>query len=117
MASAILDFGNGTSTFTCSTQLAPFQRVNLFGNNGRIEIEIPFNPPANHETRIWHQRGNAVETITLPACNQYTIQGDAFARCILDDTPVPTPIDDAIRNMRVIEAIRLSAETATWQQV
>jgi predicted dehydrogenase len=45
--SGILEFGRGTSTFTCSTQLTPYQRVNIFGTEGRIEIEIPFNAPVD----------------------------------------------------------------------
>src|SRR6476469_3147848 len=41
LSSAVLEFAAGTSTFTCSTQIAPYQRVNIFGTKGRIEIEIP----------------------------------------------------------------------------
>lgn len=54
IASGILDFTTGTSSFTCSTQLMPYQRVNILGTEGRIEIEIPFNAPPDKETVIWH---------------------------------------------------------------
>ena len=37
-----------------------------------------------------------------------------MARAILDDTPVPTPITDAVANMRVIEAIFRSARENGW---
>ncbi len=105
LASGILEFDRGTSTFTCATQLVPYQRVHLFGTTGRVEIEIPFNAPSDRPCRIWHQTGDDMQEELLPVCDQYTIQGDLFARAILDDTPVPTPIDDAVANMRVIEAI------------
>ncbi len=105
IASAILEFDRGTSAFTCSTQLAPHQRVHAFGTTGRVEIEIPFNAPPDRPCRLWHQTGDAVNEETFPVCDQYAIQGDLFARAILDDTPVPTPIEDAVANMRVIEAI------------
>jgi predicted dehydrogenase len=114
LAAAILDFGNGTSTFACSTQLAPYQRVNIFGAEGRIEIEIPFNPPPDRPCKMWHQRGEHIEEIVLDACNQYTLQGDAFSRAILADTPAPTPIADSVDNMRVIEAILQSAKSGHW---
>lgn len=106
LASGLLTFAEGTATFTCSTQLAPYQRVNIFGTNGRIEIEIPFNAPANQTTRLWLQPNNepARETI-IDACDQYTLQADAFARAVLDDTPVPFPLDDAVANLRVIETL------------
>ena len=50
-----------------------------------------------------------IEEIVFAVCDQYTIQGDLFARAILDGTPVPTPIEDAVANMQVIEAVVASA--------
>jgi len=114
LASGILDFGQGTATFTCSTQLTPYQRVNIFGTEGRVEIEIPFNAPPDKPCRIWHQHGGAIEEITFDVVNQYTIQGDLFARAVLDDTPVPTPIADAVANMRVLDAIVRSGQSGAW---
>lgn len=115
LASAILDFGGGTSTFTCSTQLSPYQRVNIFGTEGRVEIEIPFNAPPDQPCRMWHQTGKNIEEITFDICDQYMIQGDLFSQAILNDTPVPTPIEDAVGNMKVIEAVFRSSESGTWE--
>ncbi len=114
MASAILDFGRGTSTFTCGTQLAPHQRVNILGDRGRVEIEIPFNAPPDRPCRVWVQRGQSVDEIILDTCDQYTIQGDLFARSIREDSPVPTPLGDAVENMRVIEAVLSSGRRGGW---
>lgn len=114
LASGILDFGRGTATFTCATQLTPYQRVNVCGTEGRVEIEIPFNAPVDRPCRIWHQRGDDVEEILLPTTNQYTVQGDRFSLAVLNDTPAPTPLEDAVANMEVIEAIVRSAERGTW---
>jgi len=114
LASGVLDFGRGTSTFTCATQLTPYQRVNIFGTEGRVEIEIPFNAPADRPCRMWHQFGGEIHEIVLDACDQYTIQGDLFSQAVLDDTPVPTPLEDAVANMRVIEALSQSARRGTW---
>jgi predicted dehydrogenase len=114
LASAILDFGRGTSTFTCSTQLEPYQRVNIFGASGRIEIEIPFNAPPDQPCKIWYQHGNEIEEILFDICDQYTIQGDQFSQAILNNTSLPTPIKDAVANMKVIESIIRSAKNGTW---
>ncbi len=114
LASAILDFGRGTSTFTCSTQLTPFQRVNIYGTAGRVEIEIPFNAPPDKPCKMWHQRGTDIEEIVFDICDQYTIQGDLFSEAIINDTDVPTPIEDAVGNMQVIEAIVASGKAGTW---
>ena len=114
LSSGILDFGRGTSTFTCATQLAPFQRVNIFGTGGRIEIEIPFNAPANQPCKIEYQHGNEPSEISFDICDQYTIQGELFSKAIQQDSEVPTPLDDAVANMKVIDALIKSAENGTW---
>ena len=114
LTSGMLDFGRGTSTFTCSTQLVPYQRVNIFGTEGRVEIEIPFNAPPDQPCKMWHQYGTKVDEIVLDVCNQYTIQGDLFSQAVLSDTEVPTPLEDAVANMRVIEALIRSARSGTW---
>jgi len=114
LASGILDFGLGTSTFTCATQLSPYQRVNIFGTEGRVEIEIPFNAPPDRPCKIWYQHGDETEEILLDICNQYTIQGDLFSQAVLNDTDVPTPIEDAVANMKVIEAVFRSEQSGSW---
>lgn len=114
MASGILDFSIGTSTFTCATQLLPFQRVNIFGDTGGIEIEIPFNAPPDKATRLWLRTSEKTDEITFDICDQYTIQGDLFSKAIIDNTEVPTPLEDALNNMLVIEAIFKSSETGKW---
>ena len=118
LASAILDFGGQTSCFTCSTQMSPYQRVNVFGRAGRVEIEIPFNAPNDRPCRIWVQReGQETEEMAFDVCDQYTIQGDLFSQAILNDTPVPTQIEDAVANMKVIEAVFRSARSGHWETV
>jgi predicted dehydrogenase len=114
MASAILEFERGTSTFTCGMQLAPYQRVNILGTEGRIEIDIPFNAPPDRPCTMRHQRHDHVEEISIPTCDQYTIQGDLFSQAVLHERPVPTPIEDAVANMRVIEAVIASGKSGTW---
>ncbi len=114
IASGILDFGNGTATFTCSTQLTSYQRANIFGTEGRVEIEIPVNAPPDKPCRIWHQRGADIEEISFDICDQYTIETDSFSLAVLNDTPVPTLLEDAVGNMKVIEAVVESGRSGSW---
>ena len=114
LTSAILNFPSSQSVFTCSTQLVPWQRVNIFGTKGRIEVEIPFNAPNDRPSRIFIDDGrdlfgSGIITETFPICDQYTIQGDAFSKAVIEDTAVPVPLEDAIKNMAVIEAVFRSA--------
>jgi len=117
LASALMDFGGGTATFTVGTLITPFQRVTILGTEGYVEIEIPFNALPDGPHRVWHKRGSSVTTYDVGNHDQYTTQGDLFSRAILDDTPVPTPLDDAVGNMRVIDGLFESASKARWVQL
>jgi predicted dehydrogenase len=114
LVSGVLDFGRGTATFTCSTQLAGYQRANIFGTTGRVEIEIPFNAPKDRPTRLWHQHDGKTDEVTFNITDQYTIQGDLFSQAVLNDTPVPTPLSDAVANMRAIDAVFESGKRGGW---
>ncbi|MCC7010250.1 MAG: Gfo/Idh/MocA family oxidoreductase [Acidobacteria bacterium] len=114
LASGIMDFGRGTATFTVGTQIVPYQRVTIFGTDGCVEIEIPFNAPPSGSHCLWHRRGDETTTHDVGGHDQYTIQGDLMSRAILDDAPVPTPIGDAVANMAVIDAMFESAKTRSW---
>jgi predicted dehydrogenase len=114
LVSAILDFGRGTASFTCGTQLAPHQWVTIAGTRGQVDVEIPFNAPPDAPCRIWVQTGGTRTEERLPVADQYSLQAAAFARAVLDDTPVPTPITDAVANLRVIGAIHESAARGAW---
>ena len=121
LASAILDFPSGQAIFTCSTQLVAYQRLHIYGTDGRVEIEIPFNAPPDRPCRIFIDDGSdlfggGIEIRELPTCDQYTIQGDLFSRAVREDSEVPIPLEDAVNNMAVIEAIFRSAETGRWEQ-
>ena len=112
LTSAILDFpGGGQATFTCSTRAEPYQRVHIVGDSGRIEIEIPFNIPPDRPTRIFVTSGGEpptdpnTEEVVFPAVDQYTIQAELFGQSILENTDYPVPLEDAINNMRIIEAV------------
>ena len=107
--SALLDFPNGQALFTTSTQMNPYQRVQFFGTKGNVEIEIPFNAPPDRETRIFVRIGAAERTETFPICDQYTLQGDAFAHAILNDSEVPVSLENALGNMKVMEALLAAA--------
>jgi predicted dehydrogenase len=120
MASILLDFGSGHSAGICSTQMVFFQRMQIFGTRGRIEIEIPFNAPADRPCRMLVDSGTdlfgtGIDRLELDICNQYTIQGDLFSKAILDNAAVPSPLEDAVKNMACIDAIFRSAESGCWE--
>ena len=108
LASGILEFETGTSVFFSSTQLAYNQQAQIFGTIGNIKFELPFNPPIDRPSKIWVTIDDECQTIEFDICNQYTIQADLFAQAIKNNTPVPTPLEDAVKNMVVIEKLEES---------
>lgn len=120
LTSAILEFSGGHATFTCSTQIVPYQRIHFFGTSGRIEIEIPFNAPPDRPCRIFiddgTQLGNAeVQVEELPTTDQYTVQGEVISDAIRSGKPLEFPLENALHGMRIIDAVFRSAETGRWE--
>jgi predicted dehydrogenase len=120
LTSVLLDFAAGQAVFTCGTQMIPCQRLHFLGTKGRIELEIPFNALPDRPARLFVDTagdllGGGITTERFPVCDQYTLQGDAFSKAVLEDSEVPVPIEDAIKNMAVIQAIFSSAKSGQWE--
>ncbi len=116
LTSALLRFDEGLATFTCSTRVETDQRVHIYGTDGRLSIDIPFNIPPELPTRIHLVRGGdppvapATETFTFQPADPYAVEVDAFSSAILEGRPTPVPVDDAVANLRVIERIFAAGE-------
>jgi predicted dehydrogenase len=123
LTSALVDFGDGRRLdFTISTQIAPHQRLQLCGTKGRIEIPIPVNAPQGAATRISIDdcsslEGTGIVTETLAPSDQYQLQGEAFSRAVRGEIPLAYGVEDAIANMRVIDALFRSEKTGRWEDV
>ena len=123
LASAILDFDEGQASFVCSTQLVPYQRMQVFGTEGRIEVEIPFNAPPDRPCRIFVDDGSGAPSTssavaeTFETMDQYTAQGDDFSMAVRTGEPLEFPVENAVRNMRILDALFQSGENGQWERV
>jgi len=120
LISAILHFAAGQATFSCAGQLVPFQRMHIFGTRGRIEIEIPFNPPHDRSNRIMVDDGRelagaAAEVVQFPPVDQFGLQAERFSDAVRGTATVAVSLEDSIANMAVIDALRRSAEARQWE--
>ncbi len=121
--SALVDFGDGRHLdFTVSTQCVAHQRITLAGTQRRIQLDIPFNAPQGSRTQLLVDDGSvlgggAAITETLSESDQYALQGEAFSRCVRGELALPYGLDDAIRNMRCIDAMFRSELSARWEPV
>ncbi len=122
LSSVMLDFAPGQAIFTCSTQLVPFQRMQILGTKGRVDMEIPYNIPSDRPSRIFIDNGSQLGGLSarmeeFATVDQYMLQGDAFSRAILNDTQVPVTLEDAQANMAVMDAIFKAGESNRWERV
>lgn len=121
LTSGLLAFPEGRQlTFTCSTQLSLTQKVTVLGTRGRLEIPIPFNAPADQQTVLIFDDGRDLagggrQEIVIEPVDQYREQVDAFAEAVLSGTPLETGLDDAIANMKAIDALFRSATSGRWE--
>jgi predicted dehydrogenase len=115
LTSGLLEFPGGVATFTCSTRAEPDQQVHVYGTDGRISIGIPFNIPPDRPTHVYLTAGGDppvdphTETLTFPAADPYAVEADRFAEVVLDAMPLPTPAEDSVDNLRVIERLFAAA--------
>jgi predicted dehydrogenase len=121
LGSVMLDFGTVQASFTYGTQLVAHQRMQFFGERGRLDVEIPFNAPADRPCRLHLDDGSdlfggGTRSLEIAPCNQYAIQADAFSRAVLEGVEPPIPLEDAIANMRTIDAAFRAAESGTWER-
>ena len=115
LTTGLMTFPDGLASFTCATRVEPDQRVHVYGTDGRIEVEIPFNIPPDRPTRIFVTQGGdppvapATETLEFAAADPYACEADAFAEAVLAGGPAPVGPEDAIANLRVIERLFAAA--------
>lgn len=120
LASALVDFGGGRRLdFTVSTQCVPYQSIQAFGTKGRVEIIIPFNAPQGEATTIVIDDGSSLDHSLarreiLPPSDQYAEQAEAMALAILGGTSLPYGVEDAITNMRILDAMVASEKSRAW---
>lgn len=112
--SGVMEFADGNATFTASTKIEAQQYVEIHGERGSIHIPAPFNPTTEKPTQILVKRNHACDEITLPTSNHYRIMADVFSESILQNTATPTSLNDALANMKIIDAIFTSAKHNNW---
>src|SRR5678816_2882266 len=121
--SALLDFGQGRQlSFTISTQCTFYQRVQICGTRGRIEMQIPFNAPQGEHATIFIDDGSSpddknITTEVLGPCDQYTLEAEAFSRAVRGDIPLPYGLDDALMNTHIIDALFQNKKSGRFEEV
>ncbi len=122
LSSAIIDFGDIFSTFIVATKSNLSQQVVILGSKKTIVIENPFNAspfkPATiiiYKGKSIYRKNNLIKRFTKT--DQYEQQATAFSNHILKNTKVEYSLEDAKKNMKVMDAIFKSIETKKWTKL
>jgi predicted dehydrogenase len=115
LTSGVLDFGPGRAVFTVATQGFGAQSVDVYGSSGRMHIGVPFNmfPDTPPQFTVITPIGERKPE--LPAADQYGLEFEAFSKALRLDLPVPTPVEDAVANQKVLDALFRSESTGRWE--
>jgi predicted dehydrogenase len=117
LSSALLDFGTARATFTVGTQSQPAQRVDAVGTAGEITLHLPFNAWTDVPLEVTVTTPVGRRTIRTAVADQYVAMFEAFSRAVRSGAPVPTPPQDAIDNMKVLDALFRSEKSGGWEAV
>ena len=122
LVSGLVDFGEGRHlTFSVSTQLVPYQRVNILGTEARLEVEIPFNPPQGVAMTLYRDTGRklgdaSARPIRIARADQYQLEAEAFGRAVRGEAPLEFGVDDAILQAQVLDALFRSEKSGRWEK-
>ncbi len=106
---AILDFGEGLMAhFDCGFNQAPRQRCLVSGTEGNLEMPMAFNMGQVKTKLIVEKVSGKHRTHRFPAVDMYRLMAEDFMHAI-EGRPPAFPIEDAVGNMRVIQALFASA--------
>lgn len=118
LSSGILDFpGGARATFTVSTQAFPFQRVEILGQKGTLSLDLPFNAYPDVPLEIEVTTSLGARRVPSAPADQYGIMFAELSRAIRDGRPAPTPVEDGIANLGVLEALFRSERAGGWEPV
>lgn len=114
--SALLGFGPGVASFTCSMRAKADQYVVVHGTEGRLRLDVPFNIPPDRATEVVVHTGASLpadadgEVHRFEPIDPYAVQGQRFAAAVLAGDPVPTPPSEGVATMRVLERVAAAAQ-------
>lgn len=110
-ASGLIEFAGGAAlTFDCGMWAAYRQGIEILGTDGRIEMKGAFT---DADPFIVHTNDGSRSEGPFEGYNSYTLQADRFAQAAFGESPYPYPPEDAIANMKLVDACLQSARTRT----
>lgn len=109
---ATLEFPNGVlAHINCGFSLPLRRYYEVVGSLGSLYVNRAYNPIGDRSSEIVRYGDDRmmIETVQLEPANSYTLMVEDFNRAVTGEAPPRFPAEDAVKNMRVIDALYRSA--------
>lgn len=111
MVSCLIEFPRDVGlTFDCGMWAYGENSLQIKGTEGIIRVPAAFLYRSQAEATFTVTVGGESRIVAVPDVNQYVLQVDEFDRSILNNVPLLFPAEDAVQNMKVIDAVIQSAK-------
>lgn len=127
LTSAILEFPSGHATILLSTQAGPstggsHQHLGVIAERGWVRADFPFAHSVPSPCHLFIGNDKSIgqkhaREITFDAVNQYQLQAERLSRLVRGEKVPAFPIETAIANMRVLDALRRSRDSGTFEKI
>jgi len=111
----LLGFANGATAAVSSGFDASIQRYTVVGSEGRMTVDDAFVPDG--ETTLTYTAGGRTVEERFDPVDQYQLEVEAFVETVATDERPRTDGDEAVRTMRVIDALYDSVDRGERVQV
>jgi predicted dehydrogenase len=109
-AVGLLSFPSGIlGHFDCAMNAQLTNVYEVRGTHGRIVADPAFIPDFDKGTVIKLWQEEQYQEISIPAVQQYQLMVEDFADAILNKRPPRFPAEDAVRNMQVLDSLRIAS--------
>ena len=108
----LLTFAAGAAVLDCGLRMPYRQICEVVGTTGAITLPRPFQPEED-PAMLLVRRGEREERVEIPGTNQYTLMLDHMGACLLRGQRPQFPPEDAVANLRVLDALRRAATSGT----
>jgi predicted dehydrogenase len=113
----VLRFDEGRlALIDCSLTLPPRQEYEIVGTEGRLAVMNAFLP-GTRNTEIQLTQGAECTSIAIPGTDQYQRMIEHFGDVTASQTMLRLPPEDAVHNLRVIEALHRSLRSGRPERV
>ena len=103
-------FASGvTATFESSFDTAFRHTFEVVGTEGILTLWHPWTPGPEQDVSVAVNCNDHVETHKIPAADEYALQVKHFCQVVRGEDELHWTVDDAVRQMKVIDALKQSA--------